>query len=238
MLSKSAARTFFLAGTILSGLAFALLTADTLAQFDDRTNADQLTPAVKRGFEIYTKSNCMGCHTLLGEGGYYAPELTRVYDRRGPEWIKSFLQDPEAFFPGRRRMIKYDFFDLSKDPKAEQNLSDTVAFFKWVQGIDTNGFPFKPDLVAETDGPSTADNAVLVGAPPVFRSLCMGCHKLGGEGGVVGPALDGVGSRFEPDYLGRWISDPQKIKPGTTMPALGLPAQQIEELVEFLRTQK
>lgn len=43
----------------------------------------------------------MGCHTLLGEGAYYAPELTKVVERRSAAWIDRFLQDPEAMYPGR-----------------------------------------------------------------------------------------------------------------------------------------
>ena len=104
MLSKSAARSFFLIGTALCTAAFLLLTVDTLAQLKDRTHADQLTDSAKRGFKIWTANNCMGCHTILGEGAYYAPELTQVYSRRGPVWIKAFLQDPAAFYPGRRKM--------------------------------------------------------------------------------------------------------------------------------------
>ena len=53
----------------------------------------------------------MGCHTLLGEGAYYAPELTKVYERRGPEFIKAMLRDPQAMYPGQRRMVQYHFTD-------------------------------------------------------------------------------------------------------------------------------
>jgi nitric oxide reductase subunit C len=51
----------------------------------------------------------MGCHTLLGEGAYYAPELTKVYERRGPAFIRAMLRDPEAMYPGQRKMQNYDF---------------------------------------------------------------------------------------------------------------------------------
>lgn len=35
----------------------------------------------------------------------------------------------------------------------------------------------------------------------VGKSLCMTCHKVGGEGGAIGPALDGCGSRLSPEEL-------------------------------------
>ena len=83
MLSKSAARMFFLVGTGLCSLSFVLLTVDTFRQIPGQTNEHLLTPAAIRGKHLFDSSNCMGCHTILGEGAYYAPELTRVHSRRG-----------------------------------------------------------------------------------------------------------------------------------------------------------
>lgn len=42
----------------------------------------------KRVFQAY---NCMGCHTLVGNGGYLGPDLTQVYKRTGPAWLAAFL---------------------------------------------------------------------------------------------------------------------------------------------------
>jgi nitric oxide reductase subunit C len=75
----------------------------------------------------------MGCHTILGEGAYYAPELTKVVDRRGEPWLRIFLKDPQAMFPGKRRMVQYDFSD--------EQIEDVIAFLGWIGEIDTNGFP-------------------------------------------------------------------------------------------------
>jgi nitric oxide reductase subunit C len=58
-----------------------------LREIPARQNSDQVSDAVVRGKHIWDRENCMGCHTILGEGAYYAPELTRVVDRRSPEWI-------------------------------------------------------------------------------------------------------------------------------------------------------
>ena len=56
--------------------------------------------------------------------------------------------------------------------------------------------------------------------PKVFNQLCIACHSLGGQGGVVGPALDDVGSRRDYNNLVVWLTDPQQVKPGTLMPKL------------------
>src|SRR3546814_3229876 len=40
----------------------------------------------KRVFQAY---NCMGCHTLLGNGAYLGPDLTDIYAHAGPAWLRS-----------------------------------------------------------------------------------------------------------------------------------------------------
>ena len=75
------------------------LTVDTVRQVPSLSHEDAMTAEVVRGKHLWDRKNCMGCHTILGEGAYYAPELTRVVERRGKEWIALFLRDPEAMFP-------------------------------------------------------------------------------------------------------------------------------------------
>ncbi|WP_410954841.1 c-type cytochrome, partial [Pseudomonas aeruginosa] len=87
------------------------------------TKAAAITPEVERGKELWEASNCMGCHTLFGEGAYYAPELTKVYERRGPEFIRAMLRDPEAMYPGQRKMQNYNF--------DERQIDDLLAFLQW-----------------------------------------------------------------------------------------------------------
>lgn len=222
MLSKSQARAFFFVGTGLCALAFIGLTVDTFGKIPAQTGQAQLTEQVIRGKDLWDHNNCMGCHTLLGEGAYYAPELTKVIDRRGPAFVAAMLRDPEAMYPGQRKMKKYDF--------TEAQIADLVAFLGWIGKIDTNGFPAKPPLEQGNFGPAA-------NRPVVFQQLCTACHSLGGVGGTVGPALDGVGKKFDAAYFGKWLQDPAAVKPGTKMPKLPLTAEQIQELTTFLDSQ-
>lgn len=226
MLSKSAARRFFLGGTALCFGAFALLTLDTLAQIPTQTNAHALTESAIRGKHLWDTSNCMGCHTILGEGAYYAPELTKAYERRGPAFIAAMLRDPESMYPGRRRMQDYGF--------DEQQIEDLVAFLKWIGEMDLNGFPAKPDLLQSTV--PSGDLATQGDRPLVFNQMCLACHQLGGQGGNVGPALDLVGDRIGADELRRRLLDPKSVKADSQMPKLPLTDAQITELVAFLST--
>lgn len=229
MLSKSAARAFFVVGTSLCALAFVLLTADTISRVPAQTRQENLTPAVIHGKELWEANNCMGCHTLMGEGAYYAPELTRVYERRGPEFIRAMLRDPQAMYPGQRRMQQYHF--------SESEMDDLIAFLEWVGNVDLNGFPPAPALTSRaalasaSSGPTEDD-----GRPHIFNQMCVACHSVEGRGGSVGPALDGVGDRFDTEYLDRWLHDPPAVKQGTTMPRLPLNDAQITELTAYLST--
>ena len=93
--------------------------------------------------------NCMACHTLLGNGAYYAPDLTKAWldpawGPNGPlqamtgketkeEAMAEFLQHPNLY-PTHARMMP----DLGITAAEAKGL---VAFLKHMSSIDTNGFP-------------------------------------------------------------------------------------------------
>ena len=224
MLSKSAARRFFVVGTVLCFGAFVLLTLDTFQRIPAQTRQHEMDASVIRGKHLWDTSNCMGCHTILGEGAYYAPELTKVYERRGPSFIGAMLRDPESMYPGRRRMQQYDF--------DEDQITDLTAFLRWVGGMDLNGFPPVPNL-----GRSTVPSGELVtqsNRPHVFNQMCIACHTFEGQGGTVGPALDAVGDRLTADVIRRRLVDPRSVQADALMPKLPLTEADIIELVAFL----
>ncbi len=139
MLSKKQARAFFLGGTLVTFLVFIGLTVYSLSGDVDQTNKENITESVVRGKKIWETNNCMGCHTILGEGAYYAPELTKVvdrlnqkYDGQGEEVIKSILMSEVPWQPNGRKMVAYSMTDKEAE--------DVVAFFKWIGEIDLNGF--------------------------------------------------------------------------------------------------
>lgn len=132
MLSKSQARNFFLGGTVLTFLVFIALTIYSFSPSNDQSNHQNITQEVVRGKEIWESNNCMGCHTIMGEGAYYAPELTKVVDRRGEAYIKAVLQSPIPWGPNGRKMVAYKM--------SEDDTQAMIAFLKWIGEIDLNGF--------------------------------------------------------------------------------------------------
>lgn len=223
MLTKSQAKNFFVVGTALCSAAFVLLTIDTFKRIPKQTNQAEMTDAVVRGKHLFDRNNCMGCHTILGEGAYYAPELTKVWERRGETFIKSMLRDPQAMYPGDRKMTNYKF--------TEEEIADLTAFLKWIGTMDLNGFPPKPDLAQPVT--ATAVQATVT-QPATFAQMCVACHTLQGKGGSVGPALDGVGSRRDHEFLVGWLKDPFALKADSRMPKLPLSDAEIKELADYL----
>jgi len=224
VLSRSQAKIFFIGGTILASGTFIALTAHSFTQIPSLSNQEAMDPMVIQGKHLWDEANCMGCHTLLGEGGYYAPELTKVYERRGPAFIRAMLEDPQGMYPGQRKMVEYDFTD--------QEIEALIAFFKWIGEMDLNGFPPEPlhfGVAVGSEGMVERRDR-----PQVFNQTCIACHALEGQGGNVGPALDGVGDRMTQGEIEVWLTDPKAVKPDTTMPDLPLTAAQIRELAAFL----
>lgn len=229
MLSKSQAKSFFLLGTAVCGLAFILLTLDSLQRIPEQTKQAQMNESVIRGKHIFERSNCMGCHTILGEGAYYAPELTKAYERRGETFLRAILKDPQRMYPGARKMVNYGF--------NEAEISDLVAFLGWVGNMDLNGFPPKPDLMNSAAPVASASGDPLLkkaDRPLIFNQMCIACHTLQGQGGNIGPALDGVGSRRDAAYIKSWLQNPLAIKSDSKMPKLPLSENDITELTAFL----
>ena len=132
MLSKKQARAFFLGGTLVTFLIFIGLTVFSLSKAQDQTHEEELTESAIRGKYLWEANNCMGCHTLLGEGGYYAPELTKVIERRGEGYVKAVLMSKTPWKVSGRQMVAYGM--------TADEANDMVEFFKWIGNVDLNGF--------------------------------------------------------------------------------------------------
>ena len=140
--TKSMARNIFYGGTVFFLLLFLALTFDTsmaLPERDQRAQLDTSTEVgrkIAHGKMLWETNNCIGCHTLLGEGAYFAPELGNVYVRFGnnKEAIKAFIQSrPADGIPGRRSMPQFNFND--------EELEAIAEFLKYSSEIDTAGWP-------------------------------------------------------------------------------------------------
>lgn len=134
--TKSMARNIYYGGSAFFLLLFLALTLDTHQAWPARDNHQNLTEQVAAGKRLWERNNCIGCHTLLGEGAYFAPELGNVYKRFGEnkEAIKGFIKSrPVDGIPGRRSMPQFNFTDAELD--------EIVEFLKYTSEINTENWP-------------------------------------------------------------------------------------------------
>jgi nitric oxide reductase subunit C len=200
-MTKRQTRAFFLVSTLLFALVFLGLTIDTHRQIPRLTNSAAITPEVRKGQEVWHAKNCTNCHTLLGEGAYHAPDLTKITQHRGAAYLRQFLADPTKFFSEERDRRIMPNLNLSAE-----EIEGLIAFLDWVAGIDTNGWPPRPILVSGTAAPTAfegepaaaASNDPVAVGEVLFRSsppACAGCHSTVAGVQLVGPSLAGLKKR-------------------------------------------
>jgi nitric oxide reductase subunit C len=220
-MNKRQSRIFAIACTAITGLVFLGLTVESHRQFGALTNAENITPAVSAGQDVWHKNNCINCHTLFGEGAYYAPDLTKITQLRGEQYLHAYMKDPARFYDEqvhRRLMPKQDLSD--------DDITNLIAFLDWVSKVDNQGWPPRPilvtgasipgtDLTAEQQAhpaqgespglppgarPVTGGNDPVALGQALFRSVapaCNACHSIAPGVNMAGPTLHGVGSRAE-----------------------------------------
>jgi len=217
-MNKKQARFFAIGSTIFATVVFLGLTLDSHRQFAKLTNADKITPEVTRGKDVWHANNCINCHTIFGEGAYYAPDLTKITKHRGEAYLRAYLKDPSKFYDEnkhRRLMPKQDLSD--------QDITDLIAFMDWVSNVDNQGWPPRPILVTGatfpgTDATAASGNVAKVGELPpgarpttgaenpialgeaVFRSAtpaCAACHSISPGANMAGPSLAGLTARTQ-----------------------------------------
>lgn len=142
-LTRAAARNIFYGGSIFFFVVFGALVlhshyyATTSASID----VAGLNDAVARGKHVWERNSCINCHTLLGEGAYFAPELGNVWIRYGGrddpqaarEALKAWIQSMPTGIEGRRQMPYFELTDQEHD--------DLASFLEWTSKINTQGWP-------------------------------------------------------------------------------------------------
>ena len=220
-MTRRGARLFAIVSTLMAVVAFMALTIDSHRQFSQLTNEKDITPEVLAGKRVWHKYNCTNCHTLLGEGAYYAPDLTKIAAQRGREYLRAFIKNPSAFYDEQKyRRV------MPRQGLSDREIDDVITFLTWISKIDTQGWPPRPILVSGSAipganlAPATAASAAEAGtAPtgvsdrpraasddPVARGQalfnapaagCFACHSVAPGVNLAGPTLAGLGARAE-----------------------------------------
>lgn len=198
------ARIFAIASTAIAALIFLILTLDTHRQIDELTNAESLTPEVSHGKDVWHENNCINCHTIFGEGAYYAPDLTKITKHRSVAYLTAYMRDPSKFYDEQKHRRLMPTQDLS-----EKEIADLIAFLDWVSNVDNQGWPPRPitvtgsgigggaiaDRVPKGETPVDASDDIRAIGEQIFQTAqpaCTSCHSTEPGVDMAGPSLAGL----------------------------------------------
>ena len=169
------------------------------------------------GRNLVRRRNCVACHEIEGDGGDYRqlvedpslapPLLTPEGAKVQPDWLYAFLRGPITIRPWLE--VRMPTFGLD-DP----HWNDVLDYFAAVS--DSVG-PFRTHE-------AVTDAAELRPGEELFEQLqCQSCHVTdtipeGRALADLAPDLRMAPERLQPAWVLDWLSDPQVIQPGTTMP--------------------
>jgi cytochrome c551/c552 len=193
---------------------------------------------IQEGWWIVQKYNCVGCHqfmpgqstALMSVNRYQdaqellPPKLLTEGARVDPEWLVRFLRNPSLSETDTNRngvrsylQVRMPTFSFS-----ENELGKLVRFF---QALSRQPIPYIADHVPALTA-KEADMARSLFSSPA--APCLKCHATGDpahDRTATAPNFLLAKGRLKPDWVERWIIDPQAISPGTSMPS-GLFSQQ------------
>ena len=223
-MSNKAARNLFLFGSLFFFVIFLGLTYDTLGKLDQRAPA--ITEEVNAGKMVWHKYDCIGCHTIFGNGSYFAPELAKITEKKPKDYLKKFLMNPKAV-NAKASMPKFGITSEEADK--------LLAFLDWTAKVDTNGWPPKPILAVAA---GVGGQELTAGQKLYQAHGCSGCHMINGIGGTTGPDLSHVGSRRDRAWLVGHFKDPDDYVKGSAMPKVEAAQADLEQLTDYMLTLK
>jgi len=189
---------------------------------------------IQEGWWVVKKYNCMGCHQLIpgqrtslmsmtryqGPDGQeqLPPKLLTEGARVDPDWLLRFLRNPSLNDKDTNRngVRTYLQVHMPTFSFSENELGKLVRFF---QALARQPFPYIPEEVPVLTAKETEMARSLFSST---AAPCLKCHATGDpahDRTATAPNFLQARGRLKPDWMERWIIDPQAISPGTSMPS-------------------
>jgi len=175
------------------------------------------------GRRVFGALGCAGCHSgVAAADPDSGPDLSREGVRVRPEWLDAFLASPNRIrsqgHPGAPGARMPDF-RLTQDEVSALAalLSGTGRRFAMLEPTPLTRFQTRRTERLLED-----------------RLACLGCHRIAGRGGRIGPSLEGLSERLQPDFVLEAILDPGRALPGSPMPRQPLAERDARRLARYL----
>jgi len=196
----------------------------------------QLSPSeieIEKGRKIVYERNCKGCHIVEDEGGDIRASLIQSYVASGldeagavgfvppilngegkkvqPEWLFGFLKQVEPIRPWLdARMPTFGFSD-----------TDAIDLTTYFSRLDDQQFPYKT-VIEKHIGRGGIEAGEMLFSADIYN--CWTCHQQGdikpkGDPASYAPDLKMARERLKPEWISKWLWDPQQLAPGTKMPS-------------------
>jgi len=78
---------------VILGITFVAVTMLVHSDEGSRSPAEPLSGQTLEGRRVWNRHNCNACHQIYGMGGYFGPDLTNAFSRRGPQHIRNVLEN-------------------------------------------------------------------------------------------------------------------------------------------------
>jgi mono/diheme cytochrome c family protein len=200
-----------------------------LAGFQDRkvpgryqADHSQRAIQVSEGRRLMQQYNCVGCHEIEKRGGfirkYYQenpsfapPILNGEGEKVQSPWLFSFIKAPVPIRPWLT--LRMPTFQLN-----DAEVNTLINYFNGMSKVDLPFASFDENKIPREH----IEAAKILVGKDYFN--CFSCHQQGDrkpEGPAEGwaPDLTLARSRLNPNWIIKWLQDPQKVQPGTKMPS-------------------
>ncbi|HVW87222.1 MAG TPA: c-type cytochrome, partial [Bryobacteraceae bacterium] len=210
----------FLAALGWGGLTVAAIrstppqTAAASIDFSGPTQWMQLKPAELSGIHYYRQENCAACHNITGGEPKEGPNLLNAAKRHDQAWMLAHFKAPQSTSPNSA---------MAPVNLTGPQLNDLAAAMLALT-------PENGDVV------DTAPAFAAEGAALYQKNFCGACHTINGAGGKTGPPLNGLSSRRTEAWTAEHFVAPQKMSPGSPMPAYKFSPTEMQNMVSYLFT--
>jgi mono/diheme cytochrome c family protein len=177
---------------------------------------------VVAGHRLVARYNCTGCHVIEGSGGdirrlytdqptLAPPILSGEGEKVQAEWLFNFVKAPVPIRPWLS--LRMPTFGLT-----DEEANGVVQYFG---SLDHVQVPFV-HLEKAAFSHDNVEAGRLLTSKDYFD--CFSCHQRGAQkpqGPPEGwaPDLALAHARLNPEWILKWLHDPQKVMPGTKMPS-------------------
>lgn len=183
------------------------------------------------GERVFRALNCAACHTLPGAvvRAGDAPDLGGEGIRVREAWLRAYLARPVPIRPAGGVPGS-----ASRMPDFRLTDDEAGALATFLMGKRRGAELLRATALAPLDAHGAAKAAVLLRD----ELPCLGCHRLGEAGGMVGPDLSAAGERLEPAFVEAMVREPQRLVAHASMPRVPLADRTRDLVVRFVAMQK